>query len=58
MPKPQGWNKRLRAALPLVKRAIRLLATGTDFWFDNHWITGSPPVECGRSRPTVGPACG
>ena len=25
----------------------------TDFWFDNHWIIDSTPVECGRSRPTV-----
>ncbi|MEV0991208.1 IS982 family transposase [Streptomyces sp. NPDC049949] len=53
VPKPPGWNKRLRAALPLVKRAVRLLATDTDFWFDNHWIIDSTPVECGRSRPTV-----
>lgn len=53
VPKQPGWNKRLRAALPLVKRAIRLLAKDTDFWFDNHWIIDSTPVECGRSRPTV-----
>ncbi|WTU15986.1 hypothetical protein OG816_39140 [Streptomyces sp. NBC_00073] len=53
VPKQPGWNKRLRAALPLVKRAVRLLATDTDFWFDNHWIIDSTPVECGRSRPTV-----
>jgi Transposase DDE domain len=39
--------------LPLVKRVIRLLAADTDFWFDNHWIVDSTPVECGRSRPTV-----
>ncbi|MFD8007028.1 hypothetical protein ACFV4J_49665 [Streptomyces mirabilis] len=48
-----GYNKRLRAALPLVKRAIRLLAADTACWFDNVWITDSTPVECGRSRPTV-----
>ncbi|GAA3484730.1 hypothetical protein GCM10018966_092620 [Streptomyces yanii] len=53
VPKQPGWNKRLRAALPLVKKAIRLLAVDTDFWFDNHWIIDSTPVECGRSRPTV-----
>ncbi len=53
VPKQPGWNKRLRAALPLLERAIRLLATDTDFWFDNHWIIDSAPVECGRSRPTV-----
>ncbi|MFK4228079.1 transposase [Streptomyces sp. NPDC019890] len=53
LPKRPGYNKRLRAALPLVKKAIRLLATDTDFWFDNHWIVDSTPVPCGMSRPTV-----
>ncbi|MFD4835385.1 transposase [Streptomyces uncialis] len=53
MPEQPGWNKRLRAALPLAKRVIRLLAVDTDFWFDPHWIVDSTPVECGRSRPTV-----
>ncbi|MFF2515567.1 IS982 family transposase [Streptomyces sp. NPDC058086] len=53
VPKQPGWNKRLRAALPLVKRTIRLLATDTDFWSDNHWIIDSTPVPCGMSRPTV-----
>lgn len=51
--KRPGYNKRLRAALPLVKKALRLLATDTNFWFDNHWIIDSPPVPCGMSRPTV-----
>ncbi|MEV0152059.1 MULTISPECIES: IS982 family transposase [unclassified Nonomuraea] len=53
LPQRPGYNKRLRAALPLVKRAIRLLAADTAFWFDKVWITDSTPVECGRSRPTV-----
>lgn len=48
-----GYNKRLRAALPLVKRVIRLLARDTDFWLDTVWITDSTPVPCGMSRPTV-----
>jgi hypothetical protein len=52
-PGQSGYNKRLRAALPLVKHFIRALAFDTDFWFDNHWILDSTPVECGRSRPTV-----
>ena len=51
--KQAGYNKRLRAALPLFKHCIRMLATDTDLWFDNHWILDSTPVECGRSRPTV-----
>jgi hypothetical protein len=53
LPQRPGYNKRLRAALPLVKQAIRLLATDSDFWFDNHWIVDSTPVPCGMSRPTV-----
>ncbi|MFI2207263.1 hypothetical protein ACH47Z_42690 [Streptomyces sp. NPDC020192] len=44
MPKRPGYNKRLRAALPVVKKAIRLLAVDSDFWFDNHWIVDSTPV--------------
>jgi hypothetical protein len=53
LPQQSGYNKRLRSALPLVKRVIRGLATDSDFWFDNHWITDSTPVPCGMSRPTV-----
>jgi hypothetical protein len=53
LPQRSGYNRRLRAALPLIKRVIRLLAADTDFWLDNVWIADSTPVECGRSRPTV-----
>jgi hypothetical protein len=53
LPHQPGYNKRLRAALPLVKRVIRDLAADSDFWFDDVWIADSTPVECGRSRPTV-----
>jgi Transposase DDE domain len=53
LPKRPGYNKRLRSALPLIKRAIRELAKDSDFWFDNHWIVDSTPVPCGMSRPTV-----
>lgn len=53
LPQQSGYNKRLRAALPLVKRVIRELAADTAFWFDTVWITDSTPVECGRSRPAV-----
>ncbi|KOU90699.1 hypothetical protein ADK93_08675, partial [Streptomyces sp. XY58] len=34
IPKDPGYNKRLRAALPQIKRMIRVLATNTDFWHD------------------------
>jgi hypothetical protein len=53
LPHQPGYNKRLRAALPLVKQVIRDLAVDSDFWFDTVWIADSTPVECGRSRPTV-----
>ncbi len=33
LPQQSGYNKRLKAALPLVKKAIRMLAVDTDFWF-------------------------
>jgi hypothetical protein len=53
LPGQSGYNKRLRAAVPLLKRAIRALATDTDLWADTCWIVDSTPVECARSRPTV-----
>ncbi|MEV5282868.1 IS982 family transposase [Streptomyces sp. NPDC052811] len=53
LPQRAGYNQRLRAALPLVKRVIRELARDSDFWTDTVWITDSTPVPCGMSRPTV-----
>ena len=53
VPLQPGYNKRLRAALPQIKRIIRVLAKDTDFWGETVWITDSTPVPCGMSRPTV-----
>jgi hypothetical protein len=53
LPGQSGYNKRLRAAVPLLKRAIRVVAADTDLWTDATWVVDSTPVECGRSRPTV-----
>jgi hypothetical protein len=53
LPGQSGYNKRLRAALPLLQRAIRALARDTDLWTDATWIVDSTPVECARSRPTA-----
>jgi hypothetical protein len=53
LPQDSGYNKRLKAALPQIKRVIRMLAQDTDFWRDTVWITDSTPVPCGMSRPTV-----
>ena len=43
LPHQPGYNKRLRAALPLVKQVIRDLAADSDFWFDTVWIADSTP---------------
>ena len=53
IPQDSGYNKRLRAALPQIKRVIRMLAKDTDFWHDPVWIADSTPVPCGMSRPAV-----
>jgi hypothetical protein len=53
VPLQPGYNKRLRAALPRIKRIIRTLALDTDLWHDTVWIVDSTPVPCGRSRSTV-----
>jgi hypothetical protein len=53
LPGQSGYNKRLRGALPLLKRTMRLLAADTDLWTDPVWLVDSTPVECVRSRPAV-----
>jgi hypothetical protein len=53
LPGQSGYNKRLRAALPLLREVIRALAADTDVWADPVWVVDSTPVECARSRPTV-----
>ena len=53
LPGQSGYNKRLRSALPLLNRVIRMLAADTDLWTDPVWLVDSTPVECARSRPAV-----
>ena len=53
LPGQSGYNKRLRAAVPLIKRLIRVLAADTDLWSDPVWIVDSTPLECARSRPAA-----
>jgi Transposase DDE domain len=53
LPTRSAYNKRLRSALPLVKRIICDLARDSDFWFDDHWIVDSTPIPCAMSRPSV-----
>ena len=53
LPEQSGYNKRLRGALPLLRKVIRDLAADCDLWTDPVWLVDSTPVECARSRPTV-----
>src|SRR3954452_24583637 len=48
-----GYNKRLRGALPLLRRVIRELSADCDLWRDPVWLVDSTPVECARSRPAA-----
>jgi hypothetical protein len=53
LPRQSGYNKRLRAAFPLLRYFIRALAVDTELWRDTVWVADSTPIECGRSRDTV-----
>jgi Transposase DDE domain len=53
LPGQSGYNKRLRAAFPLLKYFIWVLAVDTELWRDTVWVADSTPVECSRSRDTV-----
>ena len=53
LPGQAGYNKRLRAAFPLLRSFIRALAVDTELWSDTVWVADSTPVECGRSRDTA-----
>ena len=46
LPRQSGYNKRLRAAMPLLKHIIRMLALDTDLWID-------VSAECGYCVPAV-----
>jgi hypothetical protein len=53
LPRQSGYNKRLRAAFPLLRYFVRALASDTDLWSDSVWVADSTPIQCGRSRDTV-----
>jgi hypothetical protein len=53
LPEQSGYNKRLRGAVPLLRRVIRDLAADCDLWTDPVWLVDSTPVECARSRPAA-----
>lgn len=53
LPGQSGYNKRLRAAYPLLCTTILALAACCPSWFDDLWITDATPVPCGMSKETV-----
>jgi hypothetical protein len=53
LPNQSGYHKRLKAAEPLLCKAIVALAVCCPSWFDDLWMTDATPVPCGSSRETV-----
>jgi Transposase DDE domain len=53
IPLQSGYNKRLRAAGPLIAAAITALARDTPSWHELLRLVDSTPVPCGMSRETV-----
>ena len=53
LPKQPGYHKRLKAARPLLAKAILALAEQCPSWFDDTWMTDATPLPCGASRETV-----
>ncbi|MEU4337364.1 hypothetical protein AB0F59_22415 [Micromonospora lupini] len=52
LPGQSGYDTRLRAAVPLLKRAIRVVATDTDLWTDAPgWSTRRRLSAAGPNRP-------
>ncbi|MET3812603.1 hypothetical protein ABIB14_003737, partial [Arthrobacter sp. UYEF3] len=52
-PHQSGYNKRVRAAGPLIAAAITALARDTPSWHEVLRLLDSTPVPCGMSRETV-----
>ena len=53
LPNRPAYNKRLRAAGPMMQHIIDAIARDCPSWHDDLWLADSTPVECGRSRGTV-----
>lgn len=53
MPKQPGYNKRVRAAGPLISAAITALAKDTPSWHELLRLVDSTPVPAAMSRETV-----
>lgn len=53
IPHQSGYNKRIRAAGPLIAAVITALARDTQSWHEILRLVDSTPVPCGASRETV-----
>ncbi|MEA2009285.1 MAG: IS982 family transposase [Actinomycetota bacterium] len=53
LPKRPGYNKRLRAAVTMMRHVTAALARRCASFHDDVWLVDSTPVECGRSRETA-----
>ncbi|MGP5699047.1 IS982 family transposase [Glutamicibacter arilaitensis] len=53
IPQQSGYNKRIRAAAPLVSCTLTVLAKDVPTWNDVLRLLDSTPVPCGQSRETV-----
>jgi hypothetical protein len=53
LPKQPDYNKRLRAAAPLLATAITHLAKVSPSWCDDLRLIDATPIPCGTSRETV-----
>ena len=53
LPKQPDYNKRLRAAAPLLAQAITHLARVSPSWCDDLRLIDATPLPCGTSRETV-----
>ena len=53
LPGQPGYHKRLKAAAPLLAKAISHLARVSPSWCDDLRLIDATPVPCGTSRETV-----
>ena len=53
LPKRPAYNKRPRRSAQMMAAVTRALANACSAWWDDLWLVGSTPVECGRSRETA-----
>ena len=53
LPTQSGYNKRVRAAVGVLRAVIAHLVADTSRCADDVWVVDSTPIECARSRETA-----